>query len=132
MSTDLSWLLDQLCRDTAGVRHALLLSSDGLKVAYDKSLDLDSADILSAICSSLRAISNELDKAFKAGGPALTITIDTPRAQLLVVGAGTGGVLATVAESDADPGIVGTAMAQLVERVADHLSVPPRSPRAPS
>ncbi|WP_433855243.1 roadblock/LC7 domain-containing protein [Streptomyces kronopolitis] len=129
MSTDLSWLLDQLCHDTPGVRHALLLSSDGMKVAYDKSLDLDSADLLSAICSGLLSLSNKLDKAFNAGYPALTISIDTPRAQLLVVGAGTGGVLAAVAESEADPGIVGTAMSQLVERVADHLSVPTRAPR---
>lgn len=132
MSTDLSWLLDQLCRDIAGVRHALLLSDDGLMMARSENLKLDPADHLSAVCTGLLALSHNLDEAFETGGKALSVAVDSPDAQLLVVGAGEGAILACVTEAMADTGIVGTAMAQLVERVADHLSVPTRSARTPS
>ncbi|MGW3009678.1 roadblock/LC7 domain-containing protein [Streptomyces sp. NPDC001219] len=132
MNADLPWLLDQLCHDTPGVLHALLLSDEGMKLAHDKTLDRDTADLLSAMCTTWLTLSHQLEKLFDTGGPALTATVDTPNIQLLAVGAGKGAILATVATSEADPGIVGTAMSQLVERVADHLSVPPRSPRTPS
>ncbi|MGX1759392.1 roadblock/LC7 domain-containing protein [Streptomyces lydicus] len=132
MSTDLSWLLDQLCRDTAGVRHALLLSDDGMKMACGASLERDLADHLSAVCTGLLSLAYGLDKAFETGGKALSVAVDMPDAQLLVVGAGEGAILACVTEAVADTSIVGAAMAQLVERVADHLSVPTRSARTPS
>ncbi|MFI7095400.1 roadblock/LC7 domain-containing protein [Streptomyces lydicus] len=132
MSAELSWLLDQFVHDTVGVVHTVLLSDEGMKLAYDKSLDRDTADLLASMCTTWLTVSHQLEKLFDTGGPALTASVDTPKLQLLAVGAGKHAILATVAKSEADPGIVGTAMAQLVERVADHLSVPPRSPQAPS
>ncbi|QIY59037.1 roadblock/LC7 domain-containing protein [Streptomyces sp. RPA4-5] len=132
MSTDRSWLLDQLCQNTAGVRHALLLSDDGLKTARDQNLDDDRADHLSAVCTGLLSLSNGLDQAFDTGGKALSVAVDMPLVQVLVIGAGEGAILACMAEAEADTGIVATAMAQLVERIADHLSVPARSARTPS
>ncbi|MFF9788816.1 roadblock/LC7 domain-containing protein [Streptomyces nigrescens] len=132
MNDDLSWLLDQLVHDTVGVLHALLLSDEGMKLAHDKSLDHDTADLLSAMCTTWLTVSHQMEQLFDTGGPALTATVETPKVQLLAVSAGKRAILATLAKSEADPGIVGTAMAQLVERAADHLTVQARSPRTPS
>jgi predicted regulator of Ras-like GTPase activity (Roadblock/LC7/MglB family) len=132
MTTDLSWILDKFHESTSGVRHAVLLSVDGLPKARDTSLDQDHADRLAAISSGMWGLAAGLDAHFDTGGRALTVNIDLPRAQLLVVTAGERAVLAVVAESEADPGIIGAAMTQLVDQLASHLGVGPREPGAPS
>ena len=48
---------------------------------------------------------------------------------LFIVEAGEGAHLAVVADEDADVGLVGHNMSELVEQIGEHLSAPARGPR---
>lgn len=51
---------------------------------------------------------------------------------LFIVEAGEGAHLAVLAEEDADPGVVGHQMTDLVEQIGEHLRAEPREPVAGS
>ncbi|MFE7114477.1 roadblock/LC7 domain-containing protein [Streptomyces sp. NPDC057654] len=128
---DLSWLMDQLRDETAGVLHVLLLAEDGLRSAKDQTLGVDSADKMAAICSGMANLGagagDELD-----GGALRSVVVDLERKQLVIMAAGRGSVLGVLAEADADLALVATAMVQMIERLADHLGVAPRAAQSPA
>lgn len=130
MSTELQWLMDNFREDTPGVQHALLLSHDGLRLACDATLDGDRADHLAAIASGLYMLSEQTSVHFDGGGSVQTVLLDLPKLQLLAVAAGDGAVLTVLAEAEADPGVVGTAMKQLVDQLFEHLRVNARPAEA--
>lgn len=51
---------------------------------------------------------------------------------LFIVEAGAGAHLAVVASEDADVGLIGHNMSELVEQLGEHLSAPPRSTADPA
>ncbi|TXS58260.1 roadblock/LC7 domain-containing protein [Streptomyces sp. t39] len=125
----LTWLLESLLDGTPGTRHALVLSRDGLKLCWSRHLTLDQADQLAAICSGIQALAQGASVEFGDGTGGVRHSMTEFHGGLLfIVEAGAGAHLAVVAEDDADPGMIGHRMTELVEQIGDHLRAEPRLP----
>ncbi|WP_042404837.1 roadblock/LC7 domain-containing protein [Streptacidiphilus carbonis] len=123
----LDWLLENLLEKTPGTRHALVLSRDGLKLCLSSGLSVDQADQLAAIASGIQSLSHGASIEFGdgTGGVRQSMT-EFHGGILFIVEAGVGAHLAVVAGDDADPGIVGHNMSELVEQIGTHLRAEPR------
>jgi predicted regulator of Ras-like GTPase activity (Roadblock/LC7/MglB family) len=129
MTTDgkLDWLLENLLERTPGARHGLVLSRDGLKLCRTPELTQDQADQLAAIAAGIQSLSHGASVEFGDGkGGVRQAMAEFYGGVLFIVEAGEGAHLAVVAEDDADVGLVGHNMHELVEQIGEHLNAPPR------
>jgi predicted regulator of Ras-like GTPase activity (Roadblock/LC7/MglB family) len=123
---DLEWLLQSLKERTPYVRHVLVLSKDGLRLCFTDDLDVDRADQLSAIASGIQSLAVSASAEFGTGLGSGQSMVEFPGGVLLIVPAGEGAHLAVVAADEADVGLVGHNMSELVEQIGGHLTSPPR------
>lgn len=125
--SQLGWLLEQLLARTPKTRHALLLSGDGLKVCHTNELSVDQADQLAAISAGMQSLSQGASVEFGDGrGGVRQSMTEFYGGILFVVEAGAGSHVAVIAAEDADAGLVGHNMHELVEQLSDHLASQPR------
>ncbi|MEU2660821.1 roadblock/LC7 domain-containing protein [Streptomyces sp. NPDC007325] len=123
----LSWLLEGLLERTPGTRHALVLSRDGLKLCRTSRLSVDQADQLAAIAAGIQSLSHGASMEFGDGtGGVRSAMAEFYGGILFIVEAGEGAHLALVADEDADAGLVGHNMTELVEQLGEHLVARPR------
>lgn len=126
-SAQLSWLLEQLLTRTPRTRHALLLSSDGLKICHTPELTVDQADQLAAIAAGIQSLSHGASVEFGDGRAGVRQSMTEFYGGILfIVEAGLGAHIAVVAAEDADAGLVGHNMRELVEQLGEHLAATPR------
>lgn len=125
----LDWLLQNLLDKTPGIRHVVVLSKDGLKICFTSGLDEDKADQVAAIASGIQSLSLSASAEFGNGIGSGQAMVEFYGGLLLVVPAGEGAHLAVVATEDADVGVVGHNMNELVEQIGDYLTSPPRQPQ---
>jgi predicted regulator of Ras-like GTPase activity (Roadblock/LC7/MglB family) len=126
----LDWLLENLLQRTPGSRHALVLSRDGLKLCHSAGLTVDKADQLAAIASGIQSLCHGASVEFGDGSGGVRQSMTEFYGGLLfVVDAGNGAHLALIADDDADVGLIGHNMHELVEQIGEHLAAPPRQPR---
>lgn len=123
---DLGWLLQTLLDKTPGIRHVLVLSKDGLKVRFTSGLNDDKADQMAAIASGIQSLSLSASAEFGGGLGAGQAMVEFCGGLLLVAPAGDGAHLAVVATEDADVGLIGHNMNELVEQIGGHLTAAPR------
>jgi predicted regulator of Ras-like GTPase activity (Roadblock/LC7/MglB family) len=123
---DLEWLLQNLRERTPGVRHVLVLSKDGLRLCFTDDLDIDRADQLSAIASGIQSLAISASAEFGTDLGSGQSMVEFPGGVLLIVPAGEGAHLAVVTADEADVGLVGHNMSELVEQIGGHLTSPPR------
>lgn len=128
----LEWLLDNLMSRTPGIQHVLVLSKDGLKMCCTAGLDIDRADQLAAIASGIQSLSLSASAEFGHGLGAGQSMVEFPGGLLLIVPAGEGAHLAVVAAGDADVGVIGHNMNELVEQMGQYLTAAPRQPQPSS
>lgn len=123
----LNWLLEGLLERTPGARHALVLSRDGLKLCRTPELSVDQADQLAAIAAGIQSLSHGASIEFGDGtGGVRSAMAEFYGGILFIVEAGEGAHLALVATEDADAGLVGHNMSELVEQLGEHLIARPR------
>jgi predicted regulator of Ras-like GTPase activity (Roadblock/LC7/MglB family) len=129
---NLVWLLENLLTSTRGTAHALVLSRDGLKLCHTSGLSIDKADQLAAIAAGVQALSQGASVEFGdgTGGVRQSMT-EFHGGILFIVEAGAGAHLAVLAEPDADVGLIGHNMNELVEQIGEFLTAPPRHPLLP-
>lgn len=126
-AAELDWLLESLLERTAGARHALVLSRDGLKLCHTPELSADQADQLAAIAAGIQSLSQGASVEFGDGtGGVRQAMTEFYGGILFIVEAGEGAHLAVIADEDADVGLIGHNMNELVEQLGEHLSTPPR------
>jgi predicted regulator of Ras-like GTPase activity (Roadblock/LC7/MglB family) len=124
---DLEWLLENLLRKTPGTRHALVLSKDGLKLCRTSGLSVDRADQLAAIASGIQSLCYGASIEFGDGTGGVRQSMTEFHGGLMfIVEAGEGAHLAVVADDEADVGLIGHNMNELVEQIGDYLIAPPR------
>jgi predicted regulator of Ras-like GTPase activity (Roadblock/LC7/MglB family) len=125
-------LLEKLVTRTAGARHAVLLSRDGLKLCLSPGLSVDQADQLAAIASGIQALAHGASAEFGdgTGGVRQSMT-EFHGGVLFIVGAGRGAHLAVVGDESADAGVIGYRMNELVGRIEDFLRDDPRTGSRP-
>lgn len=124
---ELDWLLENLLARTPGTRHALVLSSDGLKLCHTSRLTVDQADQLAAIASGIQSLAHGASAEFGdgSGGVRQSMT-EFHGGVLFIVEAGEGAHLAVIASDEADVGLIGHNMDELVEQLGEHLVAAPR------
>jgi predicted regulator of Ras-like GTPase activity (Roadblock/LC7/MglB family) len=103
----------------------VLLSADGLTNAVH-GLDADSADHLAAIASGLFSIARSAGAKFGSSDGVRQVVAELDDTMLFVSSAGYGSVLAVVAYREADAGVLGYEMSQLVKSVRPFLATPAR------
>jgi uncharacterized protein len=125
-AVDLTWLLQDLVDRVADVRHAVVLSADGLCVASSNGIQRDDADRISAVASGLQSLARGVSKHFQIGNLRQT-ALEFDDGHVFVIAAGHGTCLAVISGPETDMGIVAYEMEMLVQRAAEHLATRPRS-----
>lgn len=125
-SRDADWLLEDLVRRVAEIRHAVLLSADGLLIGSSSALTRADAEHLAAVASGFQSLARGAGRHFGAGQIRQTI-IEMDTAFLFVTAAGHGACLAVFADAESDVGLVAFEMNMLVKRVGSNLATTVRS-----
>ncbi|GAA0267032.1 roadblock/LC7 domain-containing protein [Streptomyces polychromogenes] len=119
------WLLDELVTRVREVRHAVVLSNDGLAVGSSSGLGREDAEHLAAVASGFHSLAKGAGRHFHAGDVRQTM-VEMDEGFLFVAAAGDGSCLAVLSTAGADIGLIAYEMARLVKRVGEHLYSPPR------
>ena len=123
---ELGWLLDETVASVPAVRHAVLLSTDGLAVAASASISREDCEHLAAVASGFHSLAKGAGRHFQAGAVRQTM-VEMDGGYLFVVAAGGGTCLAVFSGPDCDIGLGASEMARLVRRVGEHLFAAPRA-----
>ncbi|MGW5938944.1 roadblock/LC7 domain-containing protein [Streptomyces celluloflavus] len=121
IATDVNWLVKEFAEVTAGVRHALAVSADGLMLAASAGLDRDAAERLSAVAAGLTSLTRGLAGICETGWVNQTV-IDMEGGFLCLMTASDGSALAVLTEPGCDIGYVAYETARLVTRVGEFLT----------
>jgi predicted regulator of Ras-like GTPase activity (Roadblock/LC7/MglB family) len=122
----LDWLLVDFVRGTAGARHALVVSADGLRLAASQGVDEALGDQLAAVTSGLLSLAQGIARSF-AAGPVRQTIVEMAGGYLFVTSISEGSMLAVFAERTCDIGMIGYEMTLLAARVG-HMLAPGRRP----
>jgi predicted regulator of Ras-like GTPase activity (Roadblock/LC7/MglB family) len=128
---DLGWLLRDLVERVPRTRSAVLLSADGITTAAH-GLDADSADHLAAIASGLFSVARTAAARFGRSDGVRQVVAELDDTLMFTTSAGFGSVLTVLADREADAGVLGYEMTQLVKSVRPFLATPARQPAGPS
>ncbi|GAA4058777.1 roadblock/LC7 domain-containing protein [Nonomuraea soli] len=118
---DVNWLVTGFVDDVPGVAHAVVVSSDGLPMAFSRGFPKDRADQLAAIAAGLISLTQGAARVFE-GGPVNQTLVEMQRGLLLVMSISDGSCLAVLAAPDCDMGLVAYQMTVLVERAGQVLT----------
>jgi predicted regulator of Ras-like GTPase activity (Roadblock/LC7/MglB family) len=124
---DNSWMLE-LIRTVRGVRHAVVLTSDGLLKVRTGHTPVDVADKLAAACAGLSSLGQGVSKEFGSGAGPRQVMVEFDGGFLFVRGAGDGSRLAVVTEQVIDPALIAQQMQAQVLTIGERtLSTPSRA-----
>jgi uncharacterized protein len=123
----LDWLLVDFVRGTAGTRHALVVSADGLRLAASEDVGTALGDQLAAVTSGLLSLAQGVARSF-AAGPVRQTIVEMAGGYLFLTSIGEGSMLAVFAERSCDMAMVGYEMTLLADRVGHLLDPGPRPP----
>jgi uncharacterized protein len=127
---DLSWLITTFVGQTQDVAHAVVVSADGLPLAFNDGFPQERADQLAAVTSGLSSLTQGAARVFE-GGPVVHTIVELERGVVLVMAVSSGASLAVLAAPSCDLGLVAYEMTLLVERVGKFLSPATRSEPVP-
>jgi uncharacterized protein len=122
------WLVTEFARTTHGVRAAVAVSADGLRLASSDDVDTGLADRLAAAASGMLSLARGTAHLLDAGAPAQTI-LEMTGGYVFVTPIGRGAVLTVHADRDCDIGSLGFEMEMLANRVGHVLEPSARAPR---
>jgi predicted regulator of Ras-like GTPase activity (Roadblock/LC7/MglB family) len=122
----MDWMLKDLAESVPGTRHVIVLTADGLRMAQYNT-DVDTADRLSAACAGLQSLSAAVGAEFPQGDKRMRlVVIEVGGGFFYLMAAGAGAYLAVLADEGVDAGLMGQQMRNLVARIGEHLTSPPR------
>ncbi|MQY30659.1 roadblock/LC7 domain-containing protein [Nocardia aurantia] len=122
---DLNWLLDDLVDRLAGVRFAVVHSTDGLLLGRCTSMSREDAEHFGAMSATLYGLARSAGNRFDGGGVRQAV-IELDRAVLFVTSAGDNACIALQASESANVGMVAYEMNLTVARVGPYLSTEAR------
>ncbi|WP_442942003.1 roadblock/LC7 domain-containing protein [Nonomuraea sp. NBC_00507] len=118
---DMNWLVSSFVDEVPGVAHAVVVSADGLPMAFSRGFPKDRADQLAAIAAGLVSLTQGSARVFEGGSVTQTL-VEMDRGLLLVMSISDGSSLAVLAAPDCDMGLVAYQMTILVERAGQVLT----------
>ena len=116
-----NWLLGKFAAETAGVKQAIAVSSDGLLMAMSAGQERSDADRLAAITSGITSLAGGAARAYELGNLNKVI-IDMSYGYLLVSAISTGSVLGVIAAKTANLGNVAYEMTLFASRAGSALT----------
>jgi hypothetical protein len=122
---DLNWLITNFVEQVPAVAHAIVVSADGLPLAFSDGFPPDRADQLAAVASGLSSLTQGAARVFDAGTVLQTV-VEMDGGLLLLMAISNGSGLAVLAAAECDMGLVAYEMTLLVERVGRALTPEPR------
>jgi predicted regulator of Ras-like GTPase activity (Roadblock/LC7/MglB family) len=117
----LNWLISNFVERVAGVAHTIVVSSDGLLIACSEGLPRDRADQLAAVACGLASLTQGSARIFEGGAVTQTV-VEMARGFLYIMAISDGSVMATLAATESDMGLIGYEMTTLVERTGEVLT----------
>lgn len=129
----MDWMLKDLADSVPGTRNVVVLTGDGLRMAQ-YGTDEDTADRLAAACAGLQSLSTAVAAELPNGdGRMRLVVIEAGGGFFYLMAAGERAYLAVLADEGVDAGLMGHRMRDLVARIGEHLTSPPRGagPEAP-
>jgi predicted regulator of Ras-like GTPase activity (Roadblock/LC7/MglB family) len=127
---DLNWLITNFAERVPSVAHAIVVSSDGIPVAFSEGFPAGRADQLAAVTSGLTSLTQGSARMFDGGAVNQTV-VDMERGLLIVMAISDGSSLAVLVGDDCDMGLVGYEMSLLVAQVGDALTPEARGLQSP-
>jgi uncharacterized protein len=127
---DLNWLVSNFRERVPSVAHAIVVSSDGLPLAFSQGFPPDRADQLAALTSGLASLTEGACRMFDGGDVTRTV-VDMEQGLLIVMAISDGSSLAVLVGDDCDMGLVAYEMTLLVERVGGVLTPEVRGAQSP-
>ncbi|MGW4476171.1 roadblock/LC7 domain-containing protein [Nonomuraea sp. NPDC004354] len=118
---DVNWLVSGFVEEVPGVAHAVVVSSDGLPMAFSRGFPKDHADQLAAVAAGLISLVQGASRVFEGGGVTQTV-VEMQHGLLLVMSISDGSCLAVLAAPECDMGLVAYQMTVLVERAGQVLT----------
>lgn len=123
---NLDWMLKDLAESVPQTRHVVVLSADGLRMG-SYGTDTDTADRLAAACAGLQSLAGAVSAELpQSEGRMRMVVIELDGGFFYLMAAGAGAYLAVLADEGVDAGLIGARMRDLVARIGQHLSSPPR------
>ena len=123
--SNLDWVLDEMVGRVAAMRHAVVLTRDGLVVGASRGLRRDDAEHLAALAAGVQSLARGAGQQI-SGGEVRQIVVEMETALLFITAAGQGSCLAVLSSGTTDAGLIAYEMAVLVKRIGQHLRATPR------
>lgn len=118
---DVDWLVTEFASGTPGVRHVVVVSADGLRLAASQGVDPELADQLCAAVSGLVSLARGT-AALLAAEPVSQTIVEMAGGYLFATSISLGSTLAVFTDRSADMGLVGYEMTMLAARVGHALT----------
>jgi uncharacterized protein len=118
---DLNGLITNFVERVDSVAHAIVVSSDGLPMAFSQGFPADRVDQLAAVTSGLASLTQGASRVFEGGAVTQTV-VEMQRGLLIVMAISDGSSIAVLAAPDCDMGLVAYEMVLLVEQVGSALT----------
>ena len=118
---DLDWLVTDFVDRVRDVAHAVVVSADGLPLAFNTRFPRDHADQLAAVTSGLASLTQGAARVF-AAGRVIQTAVEMEAGLFVVMTISNGSSLAVLAAAQCDLGLVAYEMSLLVERVGRELT----------
>lgn len=116
-----NWLLDSFTSNTAGVREAIAVSSDGLLMAMSAIDDRANAERLAAVVSGMTSLAGGVAN-FYSLGDLNRVVVDMADGYLLIAAISAGSVLGVIADRSANLGTVAYEMTLFASRAGSALT----------
>lgn len=128
MTTDLSWMLDDIVNNVPKARHAVLLSADGLPRGATEGMSRKDVSTIAAAMAGMQSLSRATAHFAGPGEDRQwnQTIIEFSHGWIFLIGAGQGAYLAAAAEPDVDMQQISFRMHRLVARLGNNLTSPPR------
>ncbi|MER6472728.1 roadblock/LC7 domain-containing protein [Streptomyces collinus] len=128
MTTDLSWMLEDIVHNVPKARHAVLLSADGLPRGSTDGMERKDVGTISAAMAGMQSLSRATAHFAGPGEDRQwnQTIIEFSHGWIFLIGAGQGAYLAAAAAPDVDMQQISFRMHRLVARLGNNLTSPPR------
>ncbi|MFI5779387.1 roadblock/LC7 domain-containing protein [Nocardia sp. NPDC051570] len=120
----LAWMLEDLT--VPGVRFAVLLSEDGLRIAHSGQISVDNAERFAAAASGLRSLGKALGEFAGAANSVRQNMTEYDHGMIFITAAGEGALIGVSTTPDVDVSLIAHRMNELAARVGRELGALPR------
>jgi predicted regulator of Ras-like GTPase activity (Roadblock/LC7/MglB family) len=118
---DLNWLVTDFAERVPSIAHAIVVSSDGLPMAFSEGIPTDRVDQLAAVTSGLTSLTQGAARIFQAGA-VTQVVVEMQEGLLIEMAISGASTLAVLAATDCDLGLVAYEMTLLADKVRGTLT----------